>query len=143
MEPLELQHDASAIPVRRIGRRWRRVTVFVAAQLKTYRFWRVSCFVAVCFFFAGLVAGVENLNNPIYALGRNESLTLGNASTVLPATGTPTSLAFIDALFMALSVLTDTGLQTVDFSLWLLSSQILWMMLMHVRLFLQRILLSS
>ncbi len=96
-----------------------------------FLFVRVCVFVGVVFFFAVIFYGVENNYNPVYELGRNVSASDPNA-TAVPATGVPNGLSFIDALFVSASMLSNTGLSTVDFSLWCFASQVIGIVTMLV-----------
>lgn len=124
---IEAQFDIQSYPVfsrRDVVIKWIHDLVF------SFRFVRVTIFVCVVFLMAGVFYGVENQFNPIYAIGRNISSSSNVTSP--PASGIPTGLSFIDALFVSTSLFSNTGLTTVDFSLWIVPTQALAMVCMIV-----------
>lgn len=101
-----------------------RVIRFLVSFCTSFRFVRFSVWLILVFIWAILFYGVENNYNPIYALGRNLTLA-ANGTTNPPATGVPTGLDFVDALFTSVSFWSSTGLSTVDFSLWSFPGQLI------------------
>ncbi len=120
---IESQFELNGYPVAPVTSWWRsRLLRWMSQLVTSFRFVRVCCFVAICFVFGIVFYAVENTYNPLYAIGQNASGT--SNTTAAPATGIPSSLNFIDALFVSVSMWSNTGLSTVDFSLWCFTSQV-------------------
>jgi Trk-type K+ transport system membrane component len=101
-----------------------RVSRFAWRVISSFRFVRFSVWLVFVFVWAILFYGVENNYNPIYSVGRNLTLA-ANGTTVSPATGIPSGLDFVDALFNSVSFFSSTGLSVVDYSLWSFPSQLI------------------
>ena len=117
---IEVQFDLRAHGINKRRSRRQAFWKWLHGVVFSFRFVRVSILILAIVIFAVVFYGVENNYNPIYAVGRNAS----QNGTVAPATGIPSELTFIDALFVSTSLWTNTGLTTVDFSLFTRASQI-------------------
>lgn len=131
---MQAQFESSELS---LGKRGNNRSFPLGDLVGSFRFLRVSGFIVLCFLWAILFYGVENNFNPMYALGRNISTqaALQNNGTLpvfIPGVDTPAGLAFVDALFMSVSFWTSTGLQTIDFSRWILASQIIGLFAMVI-----------
>jgi hypothetical protein len=104
-----------------------RILHFVEQIVFSFRFFRVSIWFVLVFIWAILFYGIENNYNPVYAIGQNITaqgfcllfiyscsfifslFCKANYTTSAPATGVPSSLQFVDALFVAVSFWSSTG----------------------------------
>jgi Trk-type K+ transport system membrane component len=125
------QFELQAVPVHAPRSARDVVKEWLREHVKQFVFVRVCIFISLVFVFACVFYAIEVTSNPIYAVGRNISAHDPNA-TLAPATGIPTELNFIDALFVSTSMLSNTGLTTVDFSLWSFASQVIGIVTMLV-----------
>ncbi len=134
---IEAQFDLGArvLEPRRSARQVARELLVDTVGVTQFRFIRISCFIAVALLFSVVLFGVENNYNPVYLVGKNISASQAlnaSAASTAPATGIPSGLAYIDALFVSTSLLSNTGLTPVDFSKWCFASQIIAIVIMVI-----------
>jgi hypothetical protein len=117
MSEIDAQFDLNAHRVRHSQAPWvwdvrRRVWDTV----NTFRFVRVSCFLLVVIVVSVIFYCIENFSGTTgsTALMNGTSIVMTNNATIQNGQKLP----YIDALFMSASMLSSTGLETVDFSLW-------------------------
>lgn len=112
----------------------RQSTVCLALRVRvwdacfSFRGVRVTVLVLLAILFAATFFVIEN--NHHHDLARNSTnftcIAESNSSVCVgPSDFEETRLTFSDALFLSVSVISATGLQTVDFSQWSVASQII------------------
>lgn len=98
----------------------------ILSWLWSFYGFRVIGFVVFCFLFAIAFYGIEN----VYGTNLTPTIVIVNgtntSATQIPGlTAQLQGLNFIDALFISVSIISATGLETIDFSQWTLASQII------------------
>jgi hypothetical protein len=118
---LEQEFEDHSHPLTRVTYRFsaKDVAVYAWKIAHSFRGLRVAGCIVVVILFACTFFGIENVH------GSNLVLQNTTNSSIPGLTAQVSGLAFVDALFISVSLVSSTGLETIDFSQWTLASQII------------------
>ena len=122
----EFEDQSHVLTVRRNDHAVKRAAIYVWDSLYSFRGVRISGLLLLVILFACAFYGIENTYGSNLIDQNSLNSTSNSSITPIPGlTAQLNGLAFVDALFISVSLVSSTGLATIDFSQWTLASQII------------------